>query len=60
MIHIGITFLGKIHEFAQKDFGISKEILQKNFFKTDYGREHLSYVSQSYIKHILKMLNKMH
>lgn len=60
MIHIGITFLGKIHEFAQEDFGISKEILQKNFFKTDYGREHLSYVSPSYIKHILKMLNKKH
>lgn len=60
MIHIGITFLGKIHEFAQEDFGISKEILQKNFFKTDYGMEHLSYVSPTYIKNILKMLNKKH
>lgn len=60
MIHIGITFLGKILEFAQNDFGISKEILQKKIFKTDYGREHLSYVSPTYIKNILKMLNKKH
>lgn len=54
MIHIGITFLGKIHEFVQNDFGISKEILQKDFFSTDYGKEHLSYVNPSYLKKILK------
>ena len=57
MIHIGITFLGKIHEFVQEDFGISKEILQNNFFKTDYGIELLSYVSQTYIENIFKKPN---
>lgn len=57
MMHIGITFLGKIHEFVQEDFGISKEILQNNFFKTDYGIEYLSYVSQTYIENIFKKPN---
>ena len=49
MIHIGITFLGKILEFAQNDFGISKDILLKDFLMTEYGRDHLSYVNPSYL-----------
>lgn len=58
MISIGVTFLGKILEFAQNDFGVPKEILQKDFFKTVYGKNHLSYVNTSYLERFVNDISK--
>lgn len=48
LIGIGITFLGKINDFAQNDFGIKKEELYKNFFQSDFSKDYLSHISPDF------------
>lgn len=54
MIGIGITFLGKINEFVQKDFGVELTTLMHGFLDSEYGIEHFSYINPIYLEEILK------
>lgn len=56
LIGIGITFLGKINDFAQNDFNIDKQALMHNFFRSEFGKVHLSYVNPEHLESLLKTL----
>lgn len=56
LIGIGITFLGKINDFAQNDFNIDKKALMHNFFQSEFGKVHLSYVTAEYLESFLKSI----
>lgn len=56
LIGIGITFLGKINDFAQNDFNIDKKALMHNFFQSEFGKVHLSYVTPEYLESFLKSI----
>lgn len=56
LIGVGITFLGKINDFAQNDFNIDKNTLMQNFFQSKYSRVHLSYVNPDYLESLLKSI----
>lgn len=56
LIGIGITFLGKIHEFAQNDFPVEKGLLMQGFFQSEYGIEHMSYITPSYLEDLITKL----
>lgn len=53
LIGIGITFLGKIHEFAQNDFGIEKNNLIEGFLKSEYATDYLSCIEPSHLHSLL-------
>lgn len=54
LLGIGITFLGKVIEFAEHDFNIGRKILLQDFFQSDYGKDHLSCVNPQYLEAFLK------
>lgn len=56
LIGVGITFLGKINDFAQNDFNIDKNTLMQNFFQSEFGKVHLSYVTPEYLESFLKSI----
>ncbi len=56
LIGIGITFLGKINDFAQNDFNIDKQALMHNFFRSEFGKVHLLYVNPEHLESLLKTL----
>lgn len=56
LIGIGITFLGKINDFAQNDFNIDKQALMHNFFQSEFGKVHLSYINPEHLESLLKTL----
>ena len=53
LIGIGITFLDKIHEFAQNDFGIEKNNLIEGFLKSEYATDYLSCIEPSHLHSLL-------
>lgn len=56
LIGVGISFLGKINDFAQNDFNIDKNTLMQNFFQSEFGKVHLSYVTPEYLESLLKSI----
>lgn len=58
LIGVGITFLGKINDFAQNDFNIDKNTLMHNFFQSEFSRIHLSYVNPDYLESLLKSIKQ--
>lgn len=56
LIGVGISFLGKINDFAQNDFNIDKNTLMQNFFQSEFGKVHLSYVTPEYLESFLKSI----